>query len=102
MKSSEAFIIPTHVAIFKAGFKSQILFPSERIRYLTLTDASKVYGGSPLPLFSLKLFAFVSFFIASSCHLDNKTLRQPVIRNHLILRNQGMKRAPSPFCIVHP
>ena len=26
MKSLEAFIIPTHVAIFKAGFKSQILF----------------------------------------------------------------------------
>ena len=100
MKSSEAFIIPTHVAIFKAGFKSQILFPSERIRYLTLTDASKVYGGSPL--LPILVFAFMSFFIASSCHLDNKTLRQPVIRNHLILRNQGMKRAPSPFCIVHP
>ena len=74
-------------------------FSSERIRYLTLTDASKVYGGSPLPpIFPFKHFAFMSF-IASSCHHDNKTLRQPVIRNHTILRNQESPPLPVALCI---
>ena len=65
--------------------------------WLSRTQA-RYMEGALLPLFSLKHFAFMSF-IASSCHHDNKTLRQPVIRNHTILLNQESPPLPLALCI---
>ena len=99
MKSLEAFIIPTRCNLQSRIQISNPFSPQNGSAIWLSRTPARYMEGALSPLFSLKLFAFMSFFIASSCHYDNKTLRQPVIRNHFILRNQESLPLPLALCI---